>query len=184
MIAEVVVIPTPCPAIEVPVTFEIPKSSTLTDNEPSARRMTNRLAGFRSRCTMPSPCASAMASHACSANSTACSMGSAPLATKPRSEITALQVLHDHVGRAVVQVPDVDDPCAVLALDLDRGARLLLEASHRSGVCQCVRQQELDRHPLVELQVVRGDDDAHAARTEHPVHAVLACEDIALLDSD
>ena len=35
------------------VTFEIPKSRTLTTDEPSARRARKMFAGFRSRCTMP-----------------------------------------------------------------------------------------------------------------------------------
>src|SRR6266545_2499713 len=60
------------------VTFEIPKSSTFTAKSPSARRITKRLAGLRSRWTIPRACASAMASHVCSMNSTACPRGSGP----------------------------------------------------------------------------------------------------------
>jgi hypothetical protein len=48
------------------VAFEIPKSSTLTSAEPTLRCVRKRFAGFRSRCTIPSACASAIASHACS----------------------------------------------------------------------------------------------------------------------
>jgi hypothetical protein len=43
----------------------VPKSSTFTSGLPSARRVTKMFAGLRSRCTMPSMCASAIASHAC-----------------------------------------------------------------------------------------------------------------------
>jgi hypothetical protein len=44
--------------------LEIPKSSTLTSGEPSALCATKRFAGFKSRWTIPSECASATASHA------------------------------------------------------------------------------------------------------------------------
>jgi hypothetical protein len=44
--------------------LDTPKSSTFTHGEPSARRTTNRLAGLRSRCTMPAAWASAIASQA------------------------------------------------------------------------------------------------------------------------
>ena len=66
------------------VIFEMPKSSTLIESWPSARRMQKRFAGFRSRWTMPSACASAMASHAWSTNSTACSTGIARLVLRAR----------------------------------------------------------------------------------------------------
>ena len=56
----------------------MPKSSTLMQSEPSGRRVQKRFAGLRSRCTMPSECASAIASHACRTNSTASPTGSGP----------------------------------------------------------------------------------------------------------
>ena len=39
---------------------------------------------------------------------------------------------------------------------------------------------ELDRHQLAELQVPRGDHDAHAARPDGALHAVLPRDDVAL----
>ena len=78
------------------------------------------------------------------------------------------EVLHDHVRSAVVERAHVDDARHVLALDLHRRARLALEAGDGVAVLQHLGQQELDRHPLVELQVMGGDDDAHAARRRAP----------------
>ena len=43
-------------------------------------------------------------------------------------------------------------------------------------------QDELERDALVELQVARGDDDAHAAHPEHPLDPVLAGKDVPLGD--
>ncbi len=63
--AEVRVSEPSCGLLARPVILEIPKSSTLTIGVPSVRRMRNRFAGLRSRCTIPSACASAMASQAC-----------------------------------------------------------------------------------------------------------------------
>jgi len=47
-----------------PCTLEMPKSSTLTHGEPSRRVVRKRLAGLRSRWTMPRAWASASASQA------------------------------------------------------------------------------------------------------------------------
>jgi hypothetical protein len=41
-------------------------------------------------------------------------------------------------------------------------------------------QKELDGDLLIELYVMRGHDDAHAAYAKHPLNAVLAGEDLAL----
>ncbi len=68
----------------------------------------------------------------------------------------------------------------VLALDLDRGARLAREAGDGLGVAERLGQEELEGDLLVELDVVRRDDDAHAAHAEHPLDAVLAGQNVAL----
>ena len=106
-----------------------------------------------------------------------------PSLLKPRAEVAALQVLHHHVRSAGLQRPDVDDARHVLALDLDRRASFPREPRHGFGIAQRVGKQELDRHPLVELDVVGSDDDAHAARAEDLVDAVLAGEDVALTNA-
>ena len=43
---------------------------------------------------------------------------------------------------------------------------------------------ELDGDALIELLVASRDDDAHSAGAEHPLDAVLAGKEIALLDGD
>ena len=48
------------------------------------------------------------------------------------------------------------------------------EAHDRVGVARGVGKQKLDRDPLLELEVRRSDDDAHAALTENAVDAVLS----------
>ena len=54
----------------------MPKSSTFTLGEPSARTVRNRFAGLRSRWMMPMAWASAIASAACSMKLTTCATGS------------------------------------------------------------------------------------------------------------
>src|SRR5262249_38090218 len=83
---------------------------------------------------------------------------------------------------AGAELSDVRNPRDVLALDLDRGARLPREPLHRFTVTERVRQEELDRDSLVELDVMRRDDDAHSPGTQYSVHAVLFGEDLAFLD--
>lgn len=72
----------------------------------------------------------------------------------------------------------------MLALDLDGGTRLAREAQDTLGLVQHLREQELDCDALVELDVVRGDDDSHSADAEHPVDAVLTGEDVPFADAD
>ena len=108
---------------------------------------------------MPSECASATASHACSTYVTVSLTGSGPRAGEGLREVLAVEVLHDHVRRAGVERADVEHARDVLAADLDRGAGLADEALHDLGVGRDGRPQKLQRHPLVELLVRRGDDD-------------------------
>ena len=49
------------------------------------------------------------------------------------------------------------------------------------GTSHATGQQELERDALLELRVARRDDDAHAARAEHPLDLELAGEDLARL---
>ena len=98
---------------------------------------------------------------------------------QPGAEVGAVEELHDDVRRAVLQRADVDDPGDVLALDLDRRSGLAVEPRHRLLIGGGLGEQEFQRDALVELQVVRGDDDAHAARAEDALDPVLSSKDIA-----
>ena len=62
----VVCVSAPSVGSPAPVIFEMPKSSTLMMRRLSDRFARKRFDGLRSRWTMPSACASAMASHASS----------------------------------------------------------------------------------------------------------------------
>ncbi len=46
-------------------------------------------------------------------------------------------------------------------------------------VVECLRQEKLQCDSLVELHVMGGDEHAHASGAQHPLHAVLAREDLA-----
>ena len=83
---------------------------------------------------MPSACASASASQACSTNSTASSRRKRAALREDVGEVAPLEVLHHDVGRAVGERADVDHPGDVLALDARGGARLAHEARDGLGV--------------------------------------------------
>lgn len=70
-----------------------------------------------------------------------------------------------------------------LALDLDGGASLTREAGDRLGVLQSLGHEKLQRDRLVELNVVRGDDDSHSPHPEDPLDTVLAREHLTRLDA-
>ena len=106
-------------------------------------------------------------------------MGSAPRCLSHAAEIPAFQILHHDVRRAVRKRADIDDSRDVLALDLHRGPRFPSEAGHGLAVVECLRQEKLQRHFLVELHVMRGDDHAHAPGAENSFDPVFAGEDVA-----
>ncbi len=99
---------------------------------------------------------------------------------EPGREVAALQVLHDHVRSTVLKVPNVDHTRDVLALDLDRGPGFPRETRHGFGVPEGLGQEELQRDFLVEMDVMSGDDHAHAADSKNTLDAIFAGEDIAL----
>ena len=68
----------------------------------------------------------------------------------------------------------------MLALEPHRGARLAKESLNGVFVRERLVAHELDGHELIELDVARSDDDAHAARAEHPLDPVLPGEQIPL----
>jgi hypothetical protein len=72
----------------------------------------------------------------------------------------------------------------VLARDLHRRPGLANETGQRVGVADRLGQEEFQRDPLVELNGVRSDNDAHPADSENALDAVLAREDVAFLDAD
>ena len=153
-----------CPGAAGVVIFEMPKSSTLIESWPSARWMQKRFAGLRSRWTIPSACASAMRLARLEDEVDRLLDGHRAPRLEPRREVAPLEVLHDHVRRAVLELPHVGHARDVLALDLDRRARLAEEARDGLALRSACGQEELERDPLVELEVVRRDDDPHPAR--------------------
>ena len=97
-----------------------------------------------------------------------------------RREVRAHEVLHHHVGRAVLQLAHVDHPRDVVALEARRRARLAQEALHH--LAARAGEEELDGHLLPQRDVRRRHDHAHAALPEHALDAVLAGEDLPLGD--
>ena len=90
-----------------------------------------------------------------------------------RREIAPREQLHDHVRRAVCQRADVEHAHHVLALDADLRASLLEEACDQLLVSCDLGQEHLDGHLLLQLEMGRGDHDAHAALSEHALDTVL-----------
>src|SRR5262249_2895757 len=98
---------------------------------------------------------------------------------EPRGQVSSIEVLHDHVRRAVLERADVAHARDVFVLDADRGLRLATEARDGFRVREHLREEKLDRDFVVELDVLRGDDDAHAPDSEHLADAVFAGENFA-----
>jgi hypothetical protein len=105
-----------------------------------------------------------------------------PVRLEQRREVRALEVLHDDVRSPVVERADVEHARHVLAMDAHGRSRLAQEARDGVGVAQSLGQQKLEGYLGIELQVLRGEDHAHAPPPEHPLHAVLARDDVARSD--
>ena len=94
----------------------------------------------------------------------------------------ALEVLHHHVGRAVLERADVGDLRDVLAFQLCGRLRLAHEPFDRIGIERHVLPQHLDREALVELEVGDLRDDPHPPLAEDRLDPVLAQKDLADAD--
>ncbi len=84
-----------------------------------------------------------------------------PLVAEERAQVLPFEVLHHQVGRAAVERTGVAHAGDVLALHLRGGLAFAEEALDHVGADQGVREEELDRHPLAEVNVLGRDDDAH-----------------------
>ncbi len=129
---------------------------------------------------MPAPCASATASHACRIQSAAESNGERAVLREDLAEVAPLEELHDHVRRARFELADVEHARHVLALQAHCGARLAKEALDRVLARHRLFAHELERDELIELDVPRCDHDAHAARSEDTLDAILPRQHISL----
>jgi hypothetical protein len=103
--------------------------------------------------------------------------GQAAVVAQAIGEIDAVEVLHHEIRLAGLETTDVVHAAHVLALHLRRGAGLALEA--RDRVLVALAEEELDRDALVELEVPRGDDDAHSTAPEDALDAILPRERLA-----
>ncbi|MFW5741028.1 MAG: hypothetical protein ACOC1F_11745 [Myxococcota bacterium] len=70
----------------------------------------------------------------------------------------------------------------MLASDLDGSAAFTEEAADGFLAAASLVEEELEGHPLAELDVARFDDDAHATCAEQSAHLILAGEQLALDD--
>jgi hypothetical protein len=92
-------------------------------------------------------------------------------------ERLALEELHRQVGLLLASA-EILHPHDVGVTDGAGGPRLALEAPHRLGVGRERRAQKLQRHPLVEVKVLRGEDLADAALAELGDDAIAAVDDL------
>src|SRR5581483_9126008 len=97
-------------------------------------------------------------------------------------EIVPIEVLHDDVWSTVLERRDVEHANDLLALDLRRGARLAEEPLERVAAPLQARREQLDRDRLIEMEVMREQDDAHAAFAEQTLDPEAAGENIADAD--
>ena len=103
---------------------------------------------------------------------------------RERGEIAAVEVLHDDVRLAGLERADVEHLGDVLVAQAHHRLRLAEKAAGRFGLVgdAATPPQELHRDELIELQVSRSDDVAHASAPKHALDAVLARENVAGLD--
>jgi len=87
------------------------------------------------------------------------------------------------VRRAAGEGAHVGDARDVLALDLRRRTRFTRKPRHRVAIAERLWQEELEGDLLVELDVMRGDDDPHPTDPEDALDAVLAGENVAFPDA-
>jgi hypothetical protein len=94
-------------------------------------------------------------------------------------EVLAVEQLHHEVGRTAVEPPDVEHPADVVAAQPRAGLGLAQEPRDHAGVLGHRLVQHLDRDPLLELEVGRDRDHAHAALAEDVLDAKPVADDRA-----
>jgi hypothetical protein len=92
-----------------------------------------------------------------------------------RSSAVAVQVLHDDEV-AAVDLGDVGDRDDVVVADPRRAARLAVKSADRLAVLGVAIEDDLDRDPLVEPDVVGLVDRAHPALADQPLDQIPAVE--------
>jgi hypothetical protein len=106
--------------------------------------------------------------------------GERPPLAQLGGEIPAVEVLHHHVRGVAFPVAYVEHADDVLALDARGGAGLAPEPLGRLAALDELGHEELQRDPLVELEMPRGDDHAHAASPDDSLDPVFAGDDVVL----
>src|SRR5262249_4947161 len=102
-----------------------------------------------------------------------------PLFLDDDREVRAFEVLHHHERRACLEDAHVEDARDVLAADLHGRAPLAKEARHHLSASLRLREEQLDRDALVELDVRGRDYDSHASDSEHALDTILANEHVS-----
>ena len=99
-----------------------------------------------------------------------------PLALDGRAQRRAVEELHHEVGRAVGERAEVAHVADVRAPDRARALRLAAEARHHPLVAGDLLLEDLHREALVEDDVPRLVDEAHAPLAEDALDRVAALE--------
>jgi hypothetical protein len=103
-----------------------------------------------------------------------------PLLPEELGEIASFQELHHHVRHARIELPHVRHPRDVRALESRRRPTLTEEPLDRLFALERARAQDLQRHPVAELNVLSGEHLSHAALPDREEHAVLPGEYLAV----
>ena len=105
--------------------------------------------------------------------------GQRPTTREHRRQVAPVEALHHEVGHAPArQLADVVHARHVLAPDARDRASLALQANDVLGQEERLGREDLDRDLLLQREVCRTVDDAHAAATEDRVDPVLVGDDV------
>ncbi len=100
--------------------------------------------------------------------------GQRPTHLQHLCQVGSAQILAHHIGSARVESAHVRDASDVLSADFDRRARLANEALHELWIGAGIRDQELERDLLAELQVSHQSHHSQARAPWNAFDAVFA----------
>ena len=106
-----------------------------------------------------------------------------PIFVEHLGEVVAIDILHDEIERARLRAPEVEHMNRVWVIEARRRLGLAVKPSHILGVLLELSVQQLDRHHLADLHMLRAIHGPHGPAPYRCHHAIPVGNDVTRLEN-